>query len=1040
MTETPESELPRILIVEDEALVARDIKSRLQQMGHTVAGVAHTPSQAIKMAEELLPGLLLCDIHLKDKIDGIDVAATITSDRDIPVIFLTAYSDRETVAKAKTITPYGYVLKPIETPDLQIAIEMAWHKFSIEQELHETRQLLATAMHCIGDALVFVDAVGRIANLNTEAEKLFGTHSTQAAGQAWQDLFRLQQQAGEYSTSQFLQTAIDTDAVTKLPPFSLVKSDGRQVLLDGIIGPTKKKGQPDGAVMMLRELAELHDPVQSLPRPTDLPPFDELSSFPQDSERAFVLLLLYPDHYEELTRSLDQQAKQLLLEEIGEELNQAMRGSDLATHYGDAVFSASLPSTSLDEASSIAEAVQQKLGVHGFLAGRMNLSFSVGMAHASPAALGGETESPLEIFRRANWALNLARQSGGDNVVIWRPSSDIDMIGELDRQSGLLAADSGRDYRNMVLLWNTMNTVASSSGVTDLASQLMVHFRKSFDLDRAGIFWQTKRGLQLIASDPALPQELIQDLKLEPLHLRLIEGTVSGSELSTEGFASDDTARCIPLYQRGECRGVLYVVCQQDEASLRHKDLSFMRTLLEYIAAPLAQQDSPGGHAAEEPAPVRLDSALLYNSASMTDVMEHVRLVAPTDATVLITGESGTGKELISQEIHRLSDRRDKPFVIVDCGAIVGTLIESELFGHTKGAFTGAEKASIGKLKEADGGTILLDEIGELAIDIQAKLLRVVQDKQFSSVGSNQVQSVDTRIIAATNVDLEASISRGEFREDLFYRLNVFTVHSPPLRERREDILVLANHFLQSCSRQYKKNIEGFSSEVEFALQNYHWPGNVRELRNRLIRAVILCQDSKIGLAQLDLPPTESPTATRESTDAATGGGEKAQVKTRQSVEETLRRALGEEVRHCLAADILPPLGQWLQEDLIQSSLELYQHINLQAAEALGIPESTLRRKAAQFLDREGEATRSAGWQAIASLLPTWILAAKDHHVDARQHMHDLLIDEISAHCQVQADAAMLAGVSPPTYRRQISQLKSTGQARTNKMAKISHN
>ena len=168
-TEATTSDSPGILIVEDEALVARDIQSRLQQLGHTVAGVAHNPRQALEMAEKLQPGLLLCDIHLKDEIDGVDVARIIMEKRDLPVIFLTAYSDKETVAKAKGIAPYGYVLKPIETQDLQITIEMALHKFSIEQELRETRQLLATALKCIGDALVFVDAQGTVSNINSEA-------------------------------------------------------------------------------------------------------------------------------------------------------------------------------------------------------------------------------------------------------------------------------------------------------------------------------------------------------------------------------------------------------------------------------------------------------------------------------------------------------------------------------------------------------------------------------------------------------------------------------------------------------------------------------------------------------------------------------------------------------------------------------------------------------------------------------------------------------------------------------------------------------
>ncbi len=1026
MTETATSESPGILIVEDEALVARDIQSRLQQLGHTVAGVAHNPRQAIQMAEELQPGLLLCDIHLKDEIDGIDVARAIMEKRDIPVIFLTAYSDKETVAKAKAIAPYGYVLKPIETQDLQITVEMALHKFKIEQELRETRQLLATALKCIGDALVFVDGQGAITNINKEAEGLFACSSKQVAGGDWQQLFGLHEQRGDRSTQQFLQRALSSDAVTRLPPFSIVRGDGCQVLLDGIVGPTHKKGETSGAVLMLRELAELHDPVENLPRPTDLPAFDEFSSFPQDSERAFVLLLITPDHYEELVQSIDKEDQQVLLQEISEELNRAMRSSDLAAHYGGAVFSASLPYTSLDEANSIAEAIMQKLDGQLFLQGRIALTLSIGMAHCRAGVAGAEEESPLEIFRRANWALNLARQSGGNKVVIWRPSADIDMIGEHDRQSGLLAADSGRDYRNMVLLWNTMNTVARSTDVRDLAQKLVVHFRKSFALELAGIFWQLEPGLQLIASDPPLPQEIPQNLDLQPVHVRLIEAAVSGANLDANGIAREGATHCIPLHQGGECRGILYVVAQGTGADLRPKDLAFMRTLLEYIAGPLGQPESSSADTAKAKAsPTDSDATLLYQSDAMTGVMEHIRLVAPTDATVLVTGESGTGKEVISREIHRLSDRSDKPFVIVDCGAIVASLIESELFGHVKGAFTGADAARIGKLKEADGGTILLDEIGELATDVQAKLLRVVQDKKFTAVGSTQFQSIDTRIIAATNVDLEARIREGRFREDLFYRLNVFTVHSPPLRERGEDILILANHFLQSCSRQYKKNIEGFTSDATEALQHYQWPGNVRELRNRLIRAVILCQDTKIDKALLDLP-VSSEASPPAPTSLTPGVENHVKTKGLEDVEAALRMALGKEVQHCLSERILPPLGEWLQEDLIKASLEIHQHINLHAAQALGIPESTLRRKVAAF-STDGEASRSPDWHTVVGLLSEWIEINKQAPVDSRQRLHNVLIGQISDQCQVQMEAAALAGVSTPTYRRQLSKLSPGG-------------
>jgi hydrogenase-4 transcriptional activator len=1010
MPDTTEKESPGILVVEDEALVARDIQSRLQQLGHRVVGLAHNPKQAFKLAEELQPNLLLCDIHLKHEIDGIDVAAAITERMDIPVVFLTAYSDKETVAKAKAVTPYGYVLKPIETPDLQIAIEMALHKFSLEQELRDTRQLLATALQAIGDVLVFVDTEGKISNINDEAEILFGAKDRQVAGDDWHQLFGLERDAGEHSIQRLLQRALSSETVTRMPPFSVVKADGCHVLLDGIVGPTSKKGVSTGVVLILRELAEIHDPVESLPR---------------DEERAFVLMLVNPDNFDELAQTLAADDRDALLLEISAQLNRSMRASDLATHYGGAIFSASLPHTSLDQASSIAEAILQSLSEYRYLQGRVNLSFSIGMAHYRPGVGGAGEESPLELFRRANWALNLARQGGGGRVAVWRPGTDIDIIGSHDRQSGLLAADSGRDYRNMVLLWNTINSVAKSKGVLDLADKLVIHFHKSFDLEMAAIFLPGEQGARPIASSPPSLHEQRSELDLAQEQLQLIDSAITGDNLDADGIAHEGNAHCIPLRQDGACRGALYVVSNGAQAGLRQKDLAFMKTMVDYVAGPLVQQLSEP-QAIVEAVTVDPESDLLYQSEAMAGVMEHIRLVAPTDATVLITGESGTGKELISREIHRLSDRRDQPFVIVDCGAMVGSLIESELFGHTKGAFTGAGSATTGKIKEADGGTILLDEIGELAIDVQAKLLRLVQEKQFTAVGSNQYQTVDTRIIAATNVDLEASIANGSFREDLYYRLNVFTVHSPPLRERAEDIPGLASHFLRSCSQQYKKNIKGFTAPALEGLQHYHWPGNIRELRNKLIRAVILCQDQWIDLPQLDLHgPADLHTvsALPLAAPVTIEAGIATEPLDIEELEAALALAFEQQVRRCLSEGVLPPLGGWLEEDLINASLQLHQQVNTRAAEALGLPESTLRRKVARY-GANGQSVRGADWQAVSGQLSRWIAIAGEKHINPMERLQQLLLRQISLQSRNQTEAATLTGVSTPTYRRQLSRLE----------------
>jgi two-component system response regulator PilR (NtrC family) len=242
---------------------------------------------------------------------------------------------------------------------------------------------------------------------------------------------------------------------------------------------------------------------------------------------------------------------------------------------------------------------------------------------------------------------------------------------------------------------------------------------------------------------------------------------------------------------------------------------------------------------------------LLGKSESMRRIVDLIQRIAASRTTVLITGESGTGKERIARTIHELSDRKDKPFLVVNCGAIPEMLIESELFGHDKGAFTGATARTLGIFREADGGTVLLDEIGELPTAMQVKLLRVLQERKVRSVGTSAEVTVDVRVLAATNRNVEDMVKAGTFRQDLYYRLNVIRIEVPPLRDRRGDIGELAAFFLQRCAAEHKKEISGFTSDALRALDAYAYPGNVRELENILERAVALASGQVIGLGDL---------------------------------------------------------------------------------------------------------------------------------------------------------------------------------------------
>ncbi len=312
------------------------------------------------------------------------------------------------------------------------------------------------------------------------------------------------------------------------------------------------------------------------------------------------------------------------------------------------------------------------------------------------------------------------------------------------------------------------------------------------------------------------------------------------------------------------------------------------------------------------------DTEIIGESPAVRKVRELIERVARTHATVLIQGESGTGKELIANEIHKLSPRSGAPFIRVNCAAISETLIESEFFGHEKGAFTGATARREGRFELADGGTILLDEISEISLPLQAKLLRVLQENQFERVGGNSTLQVDVRVIATTNRKLVKSVEKGEFREDLYYRLNVFPIHNPPLRERKEDIPGLARAFVERAGRKHGVKVRGLSNASMASLLRHDWPGNVRELQNMIERAVILT-----GSDALIEPPSLGLGGQEHGEEAAPHAPQGSQM--------------------ILSDEILPM--EEVEKSCILNALRVCGGNRTHAAKALGISLRTMRNK-----------------------------------------------------------------------------------------------
>jgi formate hydrogenlyase transcriptional activator len=471
------------------------------------------------------------------------------------------------------------------------------------------------------------------------------------------------------------------------------------------------------------------------------------------------------------------------------------------------------------------------------------------------------------------------------------------------------------------LLLELTNHVVSNLEFRDLLRAVVTSTRRVMGCDGAGITLPDTDNthLRIYALDFAFSDESVHEESLVPID-EDVSGAVfrsgklwCGSVQEARRLGMKDTAQaevgtvCIlPLVSRGRVLGTFGVV-KYREAAFNGDDIEFLSQIGNQVAIAaenalafgqireLKDQLSKEKLYLEDEIRTEMNFAqIIGNSASLRRALKHVETVAPTDSTVLIYGETGTGKELIARGIHDLSPRRAKPFVKLNCAAIPTGLLESELFGHEKGAFTGAIAQRIGRFEVADGGTIFLDEVGEVPLELQTKLLRVLQEREFERLGSSRTLRTDARLIAATNRDLEAMVGEQKFRSDLFFRLNVFPVHVPALRERQGDIPLLVRHFTQQLSRRMNKVIETIPSATMDALCRYHWPGNIRELQNVIERAVILSAGPalSVDVADLKFPKVNYPEERAASPKSANGALHDALEETeRQQIVRALKQS-----------------------------------------------------------------------------------------------------------------------------------------------------
>ena len=781
----------------------------------------------------------------------------------------------------------------------------------------------------------------------------------------------------------------------------------------------------------------LFDQVTGLPqRPEFQAELDLALADATERNLPAALALLGPDNFGWVNERLDRRSGDLVLGEIATALRASLRSRDHVARYGGATFGVILFDTAREVGRTVAENLIHRLDEQRYHGGILRLKFGAGLAVTD----GTEAIDAQEMIRRADQALSAARRDDA-GVRIWERGSDIENAGSLDRLQGIFTGDKSKDYRNMRLLMDSVAVVASSTDPAELALRFTERLFETLQARRVAVVEKSRAGsFEVLGGFERTPGGA-RRFEVTPRDLEVLER--SGREarfVAARGDPPESSLYALPLFLQERWLGgiVLEVPSSFDDSDRRFLDALASGLAVALDRARLLERERERQREEKERLEAEVTdlrrvvhgSRIAYRSAAMESLLATARKIARTDTTVLITGESGTGKEMFARTLHELSGRNERPLVVVDCGAMAPTLIESELFGHEKGAFTGAHTRKQGRLALADGGTVFLDEIGDLLHDLQGKLLRFVQEKQFTPVGGVEVRKVDVRIIAATNVDLRAKVAEGSFREDLFHRLNVIRLHVPPLRERRDDILHLATIFLQQFAALYRRPAHHFTDRAMTALAAYPWPGNVRELQNLVMTSVLFCDGPEVDVGDLQgfqaalVPVAASSSSASASAPAAAASGTGSAA---GDVAARLREALAREVAAAVASDAtgLPPLGKWLAEDLVLAADRMAAGGVRRGAALTGLADTTYRRllRGAAARRAAGRSLRSATWDGVTSLLEDFI-RARPRDTDVCQWAESRLLTVIESVVPGDArTAAAVLGVTKPTLLRRRADL-----------------
>lgn len=812
--------------------------------------------------------------------------------------------------------------------------------------------------------------------------------------------------------------------------------------------------------------ALLNDPLTSLPCRTKFQSevAQLYSQFPY-----LAVLMVHSSDFHHINKKFSHESGDKVIWEIAQNLRNSIRETDLVSRFGGALFAVAVPINQEQEAVALAQKIQHSLQKPEYLGGAISLSFNVGIGAVNlDEHFDSLTQRVAGLINKADQALKASQTNAQPTISLWQ-LDQIDIYNQrIDYIGGIFTADTATDYRNMLLLWDISNIIASKNQFDELLQQVVQRLGQTFDFLYAGIV-EYQNDEQIAQKKVYLLNDEAQASQVEKLpaitDTQVMQIANSVAKTNKPQHLEDEHLALFAAPLNGEGKSCFFITSGESALSITNdsqmlfaalsKQLgrALNRTRLEeQLNQQLQQQKQQLQHELEQLKQDLQSSSMFYCSSAMEQLMKQAKRAAATDTTTLIIGESGTGKERLVNALHKMGTRKDKPLIIVDCGAIPETLIESELFGHVKGAFTGAQNSNTGKVLEADGGTLMLDEIGELPLQMQTKLLRFVQEKHFTPVGGTKSESVDVKIIAVTNRELEQEVEKGNFRQDLFYRLNVLTLRTPPLRERPEDITLLSKHFLKKFSQQFSHSVKRLSESASRCLMEYNWPGNIRELENRLMQANLLCdgdviewQDLKIDLAkQISLPDAPQALNTSETIPLVENQTSQTHFSSQENKPHTEPRSTEtvsksqclnaiQQVLASQIADIINkqdvmhfPVGRWLEEDLIFLTYKALNDSVKMAGLRLGISHSTLRRKIDKIIHQkqiQNESRPDTWEQVLAALAPIAhgdVFLGTDCFMILKLTLLDVVLSQSPHNMSI---AAVLMSVSEPTLYKLKKQL-----------------